>query len=313
MTLDSAAASVAAPPRSATEPASLGRGVRVFGHLIQPAALTTGFTIWYLGVLNGHDLFLPVVIGVTVLLSGLEILVPHRRDWNSVSLREVAIDWIIWFLAILFFVGPFIGALYNSPTVVDLFAQVRARLGLEHLWPSAWPLLPRAALAILLSELCAYWIHRGQHRWLTLWRWSGHVTHHALTRMNGVKTWHSHPVDLLFIFFSQAFIAALLGAGVMEMTAAGLFNYMQGQFVHANLPIQVNWFSWLFTIPRWHYRHHSLVGAETTSNFGCMLALWDRLFGTFVDSTTADTGIEGFEHVASPVRELALPVTRTRF
>ena len=39
---------------------------------------------------------------------------------------------------------------------------------------------------------------------------------------------------------------------------------------------------WLIVTPDWHRIHHSVHRAETDSNYGNGLSVWDRLFGTYI-------------------------------
>ena len=46
----------------------------------------------------------------------------------------------------------------------------------------------------------------------------------------------------------------------------------------------------LFTTNRFHIHHHSVVLEESNTNYACSAILWDRVFGTFADAATAETG-----------------------
>ena len=55
-------------------------------------------------------------------------------------------------------------------------------------------------------------------------------------------------------------------------------------FNHANfrLPVRLDQLlRRLFITPDVHRIHHSVIRAETNSNYGFNLSIWDRLFGTF--------------------------------
>jgi len=50
---------------------------------------------------------------------------------------------------------------------------------------------------------------------------------------------------------------------------------------------------WLVVTPQMHQVHHSVVRAETDSNFGFNLPWWDRLFGTYRAAPAAgDDGVQ---------------------
>jgi sterol desaturase/sphingolipid hydroxylase (fatty acid hydroxylase superfamily) len=73
-------------------------------------------------------------------------------------------------------------------------------------------------------------------------------------------------------------------------------------FNHANLrlpPSVDRALRWILVTPDMHRVHHSVVVAETNSNYGFNLPWWDRLFGTYRDHPAAGydgmtIGIEQF-------------------
>jgi sterol desaturase/sphingolipid hydroxylase (fatty acid hydroxylase superfamily) len=53
---------------------------------------------------------------------------------------------------------------------------------------------------------------------------------------------------------------------------------------------------WLIVTPDMHRVHHSLVPAETDSNYGFNLSLWDRLFRTYRARAAKPDFTLGLEH-----------------
>ena len=51
-------------------------------------------------------------------------------------------------------------------------------------------------------------------------------------------------------------------------------------------------FSWLLVSPRVHHVHHSAQRSRTDSNYGDVVTLWDRLFGTWSDLPTAEVACQ---------------------
>lgn len=50
---------------------------------------------------------------------------------------------------------------------------------------------------------------------------------------------------------------------------------------------------YLIIVPSLHRTHHSKERSEHDSNYGAVLSLWDRLFGTLADLVPAEIGIKG--------------------
>jgi sterol desaturase/sphingolipid hydroxylase (fatty acid hydroxylase superfamily) len=65
---------------------------------------------------------------------------------------------------------------------------------------------------------------------------------------------------------------------------------------------------WVFVTPSHHRVHHSLDAAHIDRNFGGVLIVWDRLFGTFSvegPSVIHDFGLAGFNSDASNPVDIA--------
>jgi hypothetical protein len=53
-------------------------------------------------------------------------------------------------------------------------------------------------------------------------------------------------------------------------------------FNHANLSWRLGFLGSLFVTPRYHFVHHGAAARLNGSNFGFLLTIWDRMFGTYV-------------------------------
>jgi len=168
-----------------------------------------------------------------------------------------------------------------------------SRLGL----PDAAQLL----LTFLLLDLWRYWEHRIFHRVPLLWRL--HLVHHSDTQIDVTTAERHHPLDLLLgSAVMMALIAALglpapaLGLYLLSATAVALFS-------HANLRLPDaldRALSWLVVTPAVHAVHHSDRQAQTDSNYGSVLTLWDRLFATYVDPESARIPHFGLDYFHLP-------------
>ena len=83
--------------------------------------------------------------------------------------------------------------------------------------------------------------------------------------------------------FKLALVAALGPPAVAVLIFEVLLN-ASSMFNHGNLAIPRHIdrvLRWVIVTPDMHRVHHSVVVAETNSNFGFNLPWWDRLFGTY--------------------------------
>jgi sterol desaturase/sphingolipid hydroxylase (fatty acid hydroxylase superfamily) len=164
-------------------------------------------------------------------------------------------------------------------------AGLRAQFGFEP-WPSAWPLLARVGLSWLAVDLLLYGFQQLQHDSQLLWR--TRATHHSSVAMRASATFVNHPIELACLFALHALPAALLGAGAEEISGAALLSISVELFAHSSLGLPQCPSGWLFTTSAYHTRHHSLRVDESSTNFGCALIVWDRLFGTFGGGAPAE-------------------------
>ena len=162
--------------------------------------------------------------------------------------------------------------------------------GLAEWWRSV-PELPVLLLAIALVELAAYWRHRLEHR-PEIWRF--HATHHADEQLNWLSLLRKHPVGKLLELLVDAIPAILLGMPAWAIVGAQLIRSWWGHFIHADVPWTLGIAGRWFISPAAHRLHHIRDEALMGSNYGNMLTLWDRLFGTWRDPAPylgCETGI----------------------
>lgn len=135
--------------------------------------------------------------------------------------------------------------------------------------------------AFLLEDLAFYWFHRASHRLSILW--AAHVTHHSSRRFNlsvGLRqSWFvfiAFPfwIPLVLVGFDPAMVLILQGLSLMYQV------WLHTEVVPSLGPIEL-----LFNTPRHHRVHHGANDAYVNKNFGGVLVIWDRLFGTLAHST----------------------------
>lgn len=184
----------------------------------------------------------------------------------------------------LFVIGSVVNTLV-LPVGIYAFAQHQApgllsRLGL--------PFAVDLVLTFLLLDLWRYWEHRLFHR--VPWLWRVHLVHHSDTQIDVTTSERHHPLEFIL---GTVVTMGLIAAFGLPAPAVGLYLLaatVVALYSHANLrlgPSLDRPLSRLVVTPFVHAVHHSDLQAETDSNYGSVLTLWDRLFGTYVDPREA--------------------------
>jgi sterol desaturase/sphingolipid hydroxylase (fatty acid hydroxylase superfamily) len=133
-------------------------------------------------------------------------------------------------------------------------------------------------LVFLLVDLGQYLVHRLSHRVSLLW--ACHAVHHSSEELNyavGLRNSSFHGF-LIWVFFLP-----LAAAGVpwrMVAICYGL-NVLYQFWLHTRLIGRLGWLETLLNTPSHHRVHHGRDPKYLDRNFGGVLILWDRLFGTF--------------------------------
>ena len=134
-------------------------------------------------------------------------------------------------------------------------------------------------LAMLLWDLCYYWEHRMAHR-ISLF-WGGHVVHHQSEEYNLSVALRQTSTGFIwgFPFFLPM---ALLGIAPMQFVLVGGLNLLYQFWIHTeHIKKLPRWVEYLFNTPSHHRVHHGRDPKYVDKNYGGILIIWDRLFGSF--------------------------------
>jgi len=87
-------------------------------------------------------------------------------------------------------------------------------------------------------------------------------------------------------------------------------------FQHSNLDYRVGWLRYVLGVAEIHRWHHKRDFEDAQVNFGEFLMVWDRIFGTFYDSTgtlgDANVGLRERDYPKGYLGQLAEPFGRGR-
>ena len=136
--------------------------------------------------------------------------------------------------------------------------------------------------AFILLDLLIYFQHRIFHAVPLFWRL--HRVHHTDVDFDVTTALRFHPIEIFLSALIKAFAVIAIGAPVTAVIIFEIVLNATASFNHANvrIPPRLDSFLRMFIVtPDMHRVHHSVIQAETDSNFGFNLPWWDHLFGTY--------------------------------
>jgi len=131
-------------------------------------------------------------------------------------------------------------------------------------------------------DLGEYIYHVLMHKIKRLWMF--HLVHHCDAVVDVSTSLREHPgenfirscLTLLWILLSGIPFWALLLRQIIQIVS-NVFSHL-----NYRLPEKLdNVIGWIFITPNLHHLHHHYLQPYTDSNYGDVLSIWDRIFGTF--------------------------------
>jgi sterol desaturase/sphingolipid hydroxylase (fatty acid hydroxylase superfamily) len=164
---------------------------------------------------------------------------------------------------------------------------------------------PMAVVVLLVVfDFLSYWYHRLCHRVGFLWE--AHAFHHAATDLNLFTGNRVHPIEdgakHVFIALPMAMVGVPTAVLVEVFVLRRIIDILQ----HSALPWDYGWAGrWLFFSPLGHRVHHSTDPRHFNKNFGDILVIWDRLFGTYHPAVACErVGLDGYALNRNPLQDL---------
>jgi sterol desaturase/sphingolipid hydroxylase (fatty acid hydroxylase superfamily) len=143
-------------------------------------------------------------------------------------------------------------------------------------------------------EFCYYWFHLASHR--IRWLWATHAVHHSATRFNlsaALRLGWTGQLTGGFLFFLPLAWIGFHPLAITFMFALGLLYQF---FLHTALPVDLGPLERVLNTPRHHRVHHACNESCLDVNYGSVLIVFDRLFGTFVEAPLDESlrfGVKG--------------------
>ena len=140
------------------------------------------------------------------------------------------------------------------------------------------PLWAMWLMTFILIDLVFYIYHRFSHRVRFLW--AIHMSHHSSEEMNFAvsmrQAWLG-PISKIPFFI----VLPILGLDPTIIAVAGVISTLWGVVGHTQIVGKLGLLEWIFNTPSHHRVHHGANAEYIDKNYGNLLIIWDRIFGTF--------------------------------
>jgi len=197
-------------------------------------------------------------------------------------------------VAILFVNQALELTLYGSLFVIALY-------GFELLQPFQIPITWWSMiLAIVVADFTYYWMHRIEHEVRILW--SFHSVHHSSPEFNFTTAMRLAWIEGLveWMFFIPM---VLIGFDLVQTTVAVIIVVVYQNWIHTQKIGKLGWLDKIFNTPSVHRVHHGKNPQYIDKNYGGILIVWDRLFGTYeAEVETVEFGITDPPNSANPIK-----------
>lgn len=220
------------------------------------------------------SLRLGIFISILLVMMSAEALFPRKdrvldraHRWTS-NLLLIVID------------GLFVRLLFPIVAVGVSVIAAERNWGLFNMLDL--PIWLEITLAIIILDMMIYWQHVASHHIPFLW--ALHKVHHADRDIDVTTGSRFHPIEIGLSMLYKMALVVILGAPVLAVIIFEIILNGCAMFNHSNVKLPLGFDRVLrrfIVTPDMHRVHHSTIVAETNSNYGFSLSLWDRIFSSY--------------------------------
>lgn len=134
------------------------------------------------------------------------------------------------------------------------------------------------AFAVLLSDFIWYFYHKSGHR-INLF-WGAHIIHHQSEDYNYTVALNLTPFQVMIRVLFWSFMP-LLGFKPEVVLGTHVFIGLYQFLLHTTVIPKLGFIEKILVTPSHHRVHHGSNPEYIDKNYGGVLIIWDRMFGTF--------------------------------
>lgn len=136
-------------------------------------------------------------------------------------------------------------------------------------------------LLFIGQEFCYYWYHRAAHR--VRWFWGNHAVHHSPNDLNlsaALRIGAFGKLTGTMLFFVPLI---WLGFDARTVYSVLTLNLLYQFWIHATWIPKLGWLEYVLNTPSAHRVHHASNTEYLDANYGGVLIVFDRWFGTYIE------------------------------
>ncbi len=203
-----------------------------------------------------------VLIVLALVEMAVDVLYRNQRNYRDTTANiAIAIVYTFTSTAAVYFIA------YAG---LKFFSQ----FNLIHIATNGWTFI----LAVAIADFIYYWEHRAEHRIRFFWAY--HNVHHSSTDYNYTVASRLSWVETCFLWIFYIPMA-LLGFEPMLILIAVEINAVYQIWIHTQKIGRLGILEKIINTPALHRVHHASNPRYINKNFGGIIMIWDRLFGTY--------------------------------
>ncbi len=214
-----------------------------------------------------------------------------RHDLAAFLINRVIFFWLRPILVTQLAIATLIFELLHQQTMIPL-----GLFEVAGYWTAA---LSFTLFFFLFDDFTRFAVHLALHRIPALWDF--HKFHHSAETLTPLTVTRTHPVEgliftarsalvqgvtiagFVFLFGNQVDLLTIFGVNIFVVTFHGLGSNLRHSHIAIRYPQAIEL---LLMSPAQHQLHHSQSEQHYDRNFGVVLSVWDRMFGSFHHSVS---------------------------
>ncbi|MCP3674575.1 MAG: sterol desaturase family protein [Gammaproteobacteria bacterium] len=258
--------------------------------------------------LTRHGFLIFTLLALCLMLGGAEVVL--KTEFND-AVVQVGLDWLVLNLFVLALIFVPLESLFplkvhqhginRKGFGVDLTYFAVGHLGVQILallsqqpvefWVNKYNLnltggllsqqnlVAQVFIALLVSDLAQYWIHRAFHEIPVLWRF--HKAHHSIKKLDWLAGSRLHLVDIIFVRGFVYFFVLMLGLDYKAFVIYIVIVATHAVLNHTNIRMNLGILEYLIASNRFHHWHHHDRPIAYDKNYAVHFPFIDKLFGTY--------------------------------